>query len=232
MAQVHQLYKLQEIDLEIREKKERLTEVLQILKGPQWLLNVRSRAETAVAELQTLQSQHTTLNLELQSLRNKIKSSENRLYSGKVSNPKELSDLQSEIDSVGRRASGLEDEVLEVMILMEDAETEKSQIDEALAKAEARWETESVALATEKNELALRLNKLLALRKEQAAAIDAPSLQEYERLAKKKGGKVVVRLRADMCLGCRTTVSANKIKQAKEGQKVYCGTCDRIIYPY
>jgi predicted nucleic acid-binding Zn-ribbon protein len=185
-----------------------------------------------VSETQSLQARHNTVNLELQSIRTKIKNSENRLYSGKVTNPKELSDLQGEIESLGRRASIVEDEVLELLILLEDAETEKAAAAEALATAEARWVTEAVELESEKNELALRLNKLLASREAQARIIDAASLEEYDQLMKKKRGMAIARVRGVMCLGCRVNISANKLKLAQEGVKEYCGGCGRIIFPY
>ena len=232
MTQVHQLYHLQEIDTEIREKKARLGEVLQILKGPPWLIKARNREAKAAEELRGLQSQQNELNLELQSIRNKEKNSERRLYSGKVVNPKELSDLQSEIDSLQRRAGTVEEEMLEIFILMEDAEAEKEGADGELNKAETRWNTESVELQTEQNELALRLRKLMTSRQEYAATLDVPSLKNYENLAQKKKGMAIARLRGDMCLGCRMTVSAQKIKQAKEGKLSYCGGCGRMLYPY
>lgn len=232
MTQVHQLYKLQEIDVEIREKKQRLGEVLKTLNGPDWLLKARQRMDTAVAELQSLQAKHNTVNLELQSIRNKISNSENRLYSGKVTNPKELSDLQGEIESLGRRAAIVEDEELELLILIEDAETEKTAAEEVLAKAEARWVTDSAELQSEKDQLAVRLNHLISSRPEMAAHIDAASLQEYDQLMNKKKGLAIARVRGNMCLGCRVNISANKLKLAKEGRKEYCGGCGRIIFPY
>lgn len=232
MTQVHQLYKLQETDTEIREKKQRLGEVLQILRGPAWLLQARGQMDTVMAELQSLQSQRQTLNQDLQGLRSKAKASEDRLYSGRVTNTKEMSDLQGEIESLTKRASVVEDEVLEVMLLLEEADAGKATAAAALAKAEARWQKESGDLQSEKNELAVRLNKLLQLRQEQASIIDAPLLREYEQLAKKRGGMAVSRIRVDMCLGCRMTVSAHTVKEAKEGKKMYCGGCGRIIYPY
>lgn len=232
MTEIHQLYKLQEIDTEIREKKQRLGEVLQILKGPAWLLQTRTEMETAVAELTALQTRRNHLNREVQSLRQKVKASEDRLYSGKVTNTKEMSDVQVEIGSLNKRASGIEDDVLELMLLIEEAEAKKAVIDESLAKVESRWQKESGDLQIEKNELAVRLNKLLELRQQQAARIDTALLHEYEQLLKKKGGTAVVRVRVDMCLGCRTTLSANYIKEAREGKKVNCGSCGRIIFPY
>lgn len=232
MTQVHQLYQLQETDLEIRDKKQRLGEVLQTLKGPPWLLKARADLDTAVTHLNQLQNQRNTVNLELQSLRSKAKSSETRLYSGKVVNTKEMSDLQHEIDSLNQRAARVEDEVLELMLLMEEAEAVKNEAEATAKTAEERWQKESVELETEKTDLAVRLNRLLQRRQEQASVVDAASLREYEQLAKKKGGTAVSRLRADMCLGCRMTVSANYIKEAREGKKAYCGGCGRIIYPY
>jgi len=95
MTQVHQLYQLQQIDTEIREKKQRLSEVLKAQREPGELIATRRRAEAAAAELQKWQATHTDLNLELSSLNNKAKNSERRLYSGKVTNPKELADLQN-----------------------------------------------------------------------------------------------------------------------------------------
>lgn len=232
MTQVHQLYQLQETDLEIRDKKQRLGEVLQTLKGPPWLLQARAELDTAVSSLNSLQNQRNTLNLELQSLRSKANSSETRLYSGKVVNTKEMTDLQQEIESLNQRAAGIEDQILELMLLMEEAETQKSEATAVAAKAEERWQHESVDLEAEKTELAVRLNRLLQRRQEQASVVDAASLREYEQLAKKKGGTAVTRIRVDMCLGCRMTVSANYIKEAREGKKAYCGGCGRIIYPY
>ncbi|MCL4261947.1 MAG: hypothetical protein KJ069_01960 [Anaerolineae bacterium] len=232
MTQVHQLYQLQETDLEIRDKKQRLGEVLQTLKGPPWLLKARGDLDTAVSHINTLQSQRQTLNLELQSLRSKAKNSETRLYSGKVVNTKEMADLQHEIESLNQRAAGIEDEILELMLLLEDAEAEKNNAAATAETAETRWQKESVDLEAEKTDLAVRLNRLLQRRQEQASVVDAASLKEYELLAKKKGGTAVTRLRVDRCLGCRMTVSANYIKQAREGKKAYCGSCGRIIYPY
>ena len=135
MSQVQQLYQLQQIDTEIRQKKQRLGDVLRAQKETEALLAARKRMETAVSALQSWQTQRQDLDLELQTLKNKAKSAEQRLYSGNVKNPKELADLQSSIDSMGRQRAALEDEVLEAMIMIEDAETEKAAADRIVANA-------------------------------------------------------------------------------------------------
>lgn len=226
---MHQLFQLQKLDTEIDEKKKRLGDVLKAQKEPDSLLKKRRRAETAEAELQKWQTKHQDLTLEVGSVTSKAKNSENRLYSGKVTNPKELSDLQQEIEALGRRKAILEDAVLEALVMIEDAQKEKTAADTELDTAVADWDKHSAHLKVEQNELALSLHKLMQTRKTRASAIDTTLLKEYEQLRKQKHGQAVAGLRVNVCLGCRTTVSANKVKEVNEGQKVYCGGCDRLL---
>ncbi|WP_420630114.1 zinc ribbon domain-containing protein [Candidatus Leptofilum sp.] len=226
---IHQLFQLQKLDTEIDEKKKRLGEVLKAQKEPESLLKKRHRAETAASELQTWQTKHQDLTLEVGSVSTKAKNSENRLYSGKVTNPKELSDLQQEIESLGRRKTALEEEVLEALVMVEDAQTEKTAADAELETAVTDWEAQSTHLKAEQNELALSLHKLMQNRKGKAAAVEAAALKEYEQLRKSRHGVAVAALRINVCLGCRTTVSANKAKEVNEGRKVYCGGCGRLL---
>ncbi len=229
MTQVHQLFQLQKLDTEIDDKKKRLGDVLKAQKEPPALVAVRQRAAAAAAELQKWQGKHQNLTLEVGSVSAKAKTSETRLYSGKVTNTKELTDLQHEIEALARRKAALEDEVLEVLVKVEDAQREKTAADEALSTAAAQWEKQSAHLKADQNELALALHKLMQSRQSKAAVVDAASMQEYEQLRKQKHGLAVAGLRVNMCLGCRTTVSANKVKEVDEGRKVYCGGCGRLL---
>lgn len=229
MTQVHQLFQLQKLDTEIDDKKKRLGDVLKAQKEPPALVAARHRATTAADELQKWQGKHQNLTLEVGSVSAKAKTSETRLYSGKVTNTKELTDLQHEIEALARRKAALEDEVLEVLVKVEDAQREKTAADEALSTAAAQWEKQSAHLKADQNELALALHKLMQSRQSKAAVVDAASMQEYEQLRKQKHGLAVAGLRVNMCLGCRTTVSANKVKEVDEGRKVYCGGCGRLL---
>lgn len=231
MSQAQQLYQLQKIDTAIREKKSRLTEVLQAQKETAELLAARQRATAADSELNKWQAQRRELNMELESLNNKSKRSEQRLYSGNVKNPKELSDLQHEIESLGRRREALEEEILETMILVEDAETEKTAADESLSTITEKWGRSMTHYKQEQNELALALHQLMGQRQEKVKMVTADSLKLYENLSRSKNGLAVATLRANMCLGCRTTISAMNERAARQGQITYCDNCGRIIVP-
>lgn len=229
MAQTRTLYRLQLIDSEMKEKKARLLAVINEQKESTALVAARKRVETAVLELHRHQDQHKKYNTELEDLNAKAKRSSDRLYSGNVKNPKELEDLQGEIKSLYRRREALEDDILETMVLIEDAEGEKLAAEEVQFKLEAEREADTPKLAKEQNELALRLHHLTQDRKKMVAAIDAKMLDEYENLRKRKNGVAVAKLRVNQCQSCFTTCSSSKEKKVEEGEMVFCGGCGRLL---
>ena len=231
MSQVRQLYRLQQTDSEISAKKLRLTEVIHLLRESEELQAARARDIKATEKLQTWQTRQTALNLEQGSINNESKRTENRLYSGNVTNPKELADLQHKIEALGRRNAVLEDEILEAMIMVEEAQEEKSTAGAQLAGVLSVWEKEQVSLKVEQNDLALRLHALLEMRQKQAALIDEKTLTTYEQLKVRKGGVAVAGLINNRCAGCHLTVSGIKIQRIERGELVTCGGCSRIISP-
>lgn len=231
MSQAQILYELQQLDDQIRAGKQRLGEVLRAQKETEALTAARAQAAAAAKKLQQWQTRHTDLRLELGSVNEKAKRSEQRLYSGNVKNPKELNDLQLEIEALGRRRRAIEDEMLEAMIMVEESEVEKTAADEQLAAIEAGWQKDQANLKQEQNELALRLNQLLGRREQQARKADPQLLKSYTTLAQKKNGIAVAGLRDNTCLGCRLSLPAHRVKDAREGKLIYCDNCGRILNP-
>jgi hypothetical protein len=113
---------------EVASSLNHLGEVLRLQTETAELLAARAGAKEAAAELQTWQTQQRGLNLELAGVNDKARRSEQRLYSGNVKNPKELTDLQNEIEALGRRRAALEDEIIEAMIMVEDVQDRKSVV--------------------------------------------------------------------------------------------------------
>jgi predicted nucleic acid-binding Zn-ribbon protein len=231
MTQIDELYRLQQIDSEIREKKQRLREVLQAQKADQELQAAQKAHEAAAGALEAAQKEQRQLELELGRVNNKAKRSEERLYSGKVKNPKELEDLQQEIASLGRRRESLETEILETMVQVEEAQEEDRDTGVTLEEAESSWEKRVASLQREQNELAVRINELLERRQAQVKRIDSPMMKIYENTASKKGGVAVAGLKQELCQVCGVRTSSNKGRQAQAGELVYCGSCGRILAP-
>ena len=82
------------------------------------------------AESQAARRTHHLIQEEIDTVDRKRISGEKRLYSGTVTNTKELQDLQDEGVALKRRIVALEDRQLEAMIAQEDAETAAARGDE------------------------------------------------------------------------------------------------------
>lgn len=231
MGQVDLIFRLQQTDDELRAAKKRLSKVVHLQKESQELQRVREHAKKTMVELQKGQATQKELNLELNSLNSKVKSSEQRLYSGRVKNPKELADLQQGIEALGRRRAALEDELLEAMILVEKVEAEALKATEALQQFEAEWEASQLTLQQEQAELVQRINDLMARRKNQIEIISPESMAAYEGAIRRVGPLAAVVLRINRCGGCQVTVPTNLVKAADEGQLVNCDSCGRILCP-
>lgn len=228
MNPLQQLYYLQQTDNEIVSKKQRLREVLQAQKGNAELEQARAEHEQSSEALSDARVRQKELEFELAQVTTKRQRSEDRLYSGKVTNTKELEDLQREIDSLDRRRDDLEDELLEAMMAVESAQEEDAETGSSLQALEEEWQEEKAALAEEQDELATRLNELLARRKEQAERVNGKFLTAYENTRSKRGTGVAL-LQDGMCSACGVRASAGKVRSAQVGEMVRCGSCDRLL---
>ena len=230
MSQTHLLYRLQQIDSDIQTRKRRLQEVLQAQKGDPALEAARARHAEAETALEQARNRQRELELELSSLNEKIKRSERRLYSGKVGNPKELSDLQQEIASLNRRKEALEDSILEAMLATEAAAEEQEVAAAQRAERARTWEVELASLREEQDELAQALNALIDGRQEQAGRLDSHTLSIYEATARSRGGKAVAGLKGDLCQACGVRLPASKARAVQGGEIIHCSSCGRILH--
>lgn len=229
MSQPRTLYDLQQIDTEIRSRKQRLGEVLRLQKEPAALTVARRNTQAIEDDLRERRSQRENLVLEIAGLTDKIKRSEERLYSGVVKNPKELADLQQEVEALGRRRSSLEDEALLMMMAIDERKAIKATAEAEVETMAQEFESASIDLRKEQNTLALQLNRLLEKQKRQQALVQPSILKTYDDLIRQKNGLAVAGLRGNKCLGCQVTLSANVVRAADEGKFVYCDSCGRIL---
>src|SRR5213594_4032719 len=135
MTRIRTLYELQLSDTQIA----RLEAALAALDDGTALRGRVQQAhaveETARGELQAGQSRLRDLELELQSTVGKATKVEGDLYSGRISNPKELRAMQEDVEALGRQRQRIEDEMLG---LMEEVERQLVEIRGLEADRQAR----------------------------------------------------------------------------------------------
>lgn len=154
-----------------------------------------------------------------------------RLDAGQVSSPRDLEILQSEITSLARRQSELEDIVLDVM---ERREAAQSRYDALTAERAALAERRQVA-AARRDEALGELDEQAGKAADRRAAVitQVPDdlLGLYERMRAQHGVGAAA-LRRGRCEGCHltlNTVDLNRIRAAAEDEVLRCEECRRIL---
>jgi predicted nucleic acid-binding Zn-ribbon protein len=231
MGRVELLYRLQEVDTELDAKRRRLQQVQASLGETEELCQARARLEQAEAAYRRWQARLQDLELKVATLENKIRSSEERLYSGTVRNPKELESLQQELIYLRRRKGSEEDSLLEAMIGVEEHEAAWKDAQAQWEGVETAWTASQAALCRERDELVARLAELAELRTAREQAVDGADLKTYDNLLRRKGGIAVARLQGDLCTCCHVEVPSSQSQKARQGEVlVFCGSCERILY--
>jgi predicted nucleic acid-binding Zn-ribbon protein len=231
MNRSHQLYRLQTIDLEISNGERRLEEVEAGLGEREELRRARRALQKAEGELNRWRTTLRDLELETRSLTAKITSVEERLYSGRITNPKELANLQDEVSYLKRRRSELEDRQIEAMVEIEEHEAEADSKKASLAQIEAGWTQTQKELTEERSELEERLAHLTKERGTLERTIGAEDLALYRELCSRKGGQAVALLKGGVCQACRVTLPTSQVQQARSGDTLsFCSSCQRILY--
>ena len=231
MSQATHLYRLQIMDLALGHVQNRLDEIEKILGANEEVLGARQVLEAAEKVLLPWQANALNLDLEIKSVALKLQTTDQQLYAGKVTNPKELQDMETEIASLKRRQSQLEDELLEAMVNVENGQTAVVAAKENLQNVQALWAGSQIDLVDEKERLEADRDKRRKDRAQAATEIDAPNLAKYEALRVKKRGQAVALLDGDNCKACgveQTSMIGQLVRQ--EGTKlVICGSCGRIL---
>ena len=115
MNVVNQLYHLQEFDLALELNEQTLKRIASQLGESQVVARAQAKLASERQCLEELGRQQHSTEWDIDDLSNKISAVEEQLYGGRIGNPKELADLQHEVETLKARRGQLEDEVLATM---------------------------------------------------------------------------------------------------------------------
>ena len=231
MNRLDALWRLQELDLELDDTSKKLAQANGQMKESDELVEARRLAEEAAATLHATQRRLREEELELKDVAGKIAVAEERLYGGRVTNPKELGGLQQEQQHLKQKQSELEDHVLQSMTVSDEHESALKERHRTLERVESSWREGQADLLRLVGELNAKIESLTGKRNELAGPLDAESLQVYGELRRKKGGRALGILRGDLCQACRESNPTSKVQLAKRrSELVFCEGCGRILY--
>lgn len=169
---------------------------------------------------------------ELASVEAKMAEVRDRMYSGQVTIPRELQAMQAEIESLGRRRSALEDEILEAMTEREPIDEELSRLDAGRAGLDADGARLRTAIAEAEAAIDGELAREEAERAEAFATIPGDLAKLYDQLRSRLAGVGAARLVNGRCSGCHLTLPAtelDRIRHEPPDTLIRCDQCGRIL---
>jgi len=224
------LFRLQALDLELEAGRARLAEIEQALSSNPAVLAAQKALTTAEAAHRSARTALHDIELDAQALSAKIKEAENRLYGGAVRNPKELKDLQAELESLKRRLAEVEEKELAALMDLESAEATLAQAQAQRQKAEKEMLVLNGALAAERETLMTHVAEMQAQREAATIPILAADRTLYEQLRQAKKGRAVAKLDDDVCAACGIEPTAALRQIARRGELAQCVGCGRLLY--
>lgn len=231
MSRAKQLLQLQEIEEDLREKLTLLKKVQAALSDSPALRQAQASHRAAEAAHAEARAAQHDLELELQELDDKIKRETERLYSGKIKNPKELDNIRREVEALKRRRGDLDERALKGMEEVEQIGKEFAEAEQALAIAEAEWRHQQSDLSEKEQKLKRYISARRRQRDATLAQIASNDLARLRDIQARKGGKGVAALRDGAICGlCGVSVSAAKVAQIQSADElITCGNCGRIL---
>jgi predicted nucleic acid-binding Zn-ribbon protein len=204
---------------------------------------VKAQAALDLAQTEAEQA-HSTLTittrslkdaeLELASVESKIADYEQRMRSGKLTNSREIANVEREIHQLSRQRSALDEKILELMDQAELQRTTTRQKDQRLSEAQQAFTDQRELSQQALEHLNSSISRLELNRASMAQALSANQLYaKYESLRARpaSGGLAIAKIDPDRhCGGCHMPVSQQYAERVKEAnQLVICENCGRIL---
>ncbi len=192
--------------------------------------SLEARTGEREAALDEVVARQRKLDTEVDNVGKKIAHEEARLNAGDIANPRELSAIGAEIESLKRRRIRFEDEDLEVMEERENLERElkgltdqlevlRTQVSEAIVKRDAAG-----------GQVTEELEKFKERRQGWVPRVDPELLAFYDDLRRSKHGVGAAALQGSMCLGCHMQLPAQEVARVRANKGMSrCDECGRIL---
>ena len=229
MRTVKQLYQLQEVDLELEANEQAVKQITSELGESVVAVSVRNKLVLEQQRLEDSKHQQHSMEWEIDGTIGKIATVEEELYSGRIHDSKELTNLQHEIDALKAKRAQLEDKALEIMDQIELTTQSVATINSHLEELETEWHNQQQELSANLEQRKTILNNLQQKRQLLTAEIDSQVIEVYHGLKKHKG-TAVAKVEQGICRGCRISLPITELQRVRSGNLVRCGSCGRILF--
>lgn len=212
------------------EKVENNEELISAEKG---FAEVKEKFNRVNGKYNDIESERKKLEDTVEMQNEKIKNDENKLFSGTITNAKELENYQNEVKILRQKNSEMEDQILEIMIEMEE-------MSEKVEMAKAKKDKAEANINRIKNEMNEKLEVLKNIieglkRRRDNVILKIPDdyLKKYKEFKGKKGGIAVAVLKDNFCNVCNMQIPVIAAEKMEDIDEIYsCPICGRMAVIY
>ncbi len=231
MSQPLQLYRLQQEDSKLDAAKKRINEINIALEDTTELNLAEGQNNAAGVSEDTARKELKRAEEDVSTQQQKIDNNQKTLYSGTVTNSKELEDLQNEAAALGRYVNKLEEIQLEKMIAFEDSQAHSSTMEKNLNQAKNNKIQDTALLKGERSKLEEKSEKVELEKLKVLEEVEPDNLRMYNKLREKKRGRAVAEVKNDICLACGSTLTGAQAQEARSPITITCcNSCGRVLY--
>lgn len=217
---------------QLAHRRSTLPEIGHLAELETHLTRTRNQHVAAQVILGDLQRDQARSDADVEVVRQRILKDQQLLDSGSINDPKQLSGLQHELESLARRRSELEDIELEVMERVEGAEAAVSVLADQVENLTRELTQVSSALQDLTSQLDTDIAEVERERASLAENLPTDFVSLYEKIRASHSGVGAALLHRGQCGGCRLTIPPQEIQTIKEAPVdavIQCEECRRIL---
>ena len=194
------------------------------------ILTEKESIDIAVSEWKELESKNNALEKEILEIGDKI--TKNKLRQLEVKKNEEYQALETEISSLSDLQANKEDEQIEVLVNIDDAQATALIAQDKIAKKVKELELQKVNFEERVLKIKSEIVDLEREIEEARKSVEVEMLRTYEQVKKVVSrAPYMAPLKDQKCSGCNLRVSNDVISTALVEQKLtQCDQCGRIVY--
>ena len=224
------LLELQATDQQLAFRRRAYRSICDQLEAQGGIPELKERTEKARVRELELKLETARLESELASLKENVARLEERLYSGAITNVRELTAIETEHNAARRQLAQVDEAIGPAGATAEDARKRHEDLNVELELAESDWKVKQKELQAEAVRIGQEYNDMGEARSEATTDIPPDDLALYNALLPTKGGVAVVRVERGVCQGCRVRIPLGEISRVRNSNGlVSCSSCGRIL---
>ena len=230
MAPARQLFELQRLEVDNDDSRNTILVLESELANTQLIDQASHSLENAKKLLSDIHLRQKRTELEIGECEERLRITEDRLYAGQTTNPRELLGLENEIQSLRAKKQQAEDHFLDLMVQAEQTETDIAGAKTNLEGVERQQVEKHDELSAKREQLTKQLVSQEHQQQTIRSTIPPTELAIYEALKKSKGNPIA-QVEHGICRGCGLMLSSHELQRARTATDIVrCGSCSRILY--